>query len=292
MMKQRTLKHAIKAKGIGVHSASKGCITLRPAPVDTGIVFRRVDLNSSSTEIRALTENIGETTLSSCLIKDDVRVATIEHLMAAFYGLRIDNAYVDIDVSEVPIMDGSSEPFTFLIKSAGIKEQEAERKFLKVKKEVGVIHGDKWAKISPHNGFKISVTIDYNHPVLRTCPQMISVDFAQISFVKGISRARTFGMLSDYEYLRTNNLALGSSLDNAVVIDDFKIINEEGLRYKDEFIRHKILDAIGDLYLVGYSIVGEFSAYKPGHHINNLVLRKLLADKDAWEIISYEDEDF
>src|SRR3990170_368991 len=290
MVKQRTLKNLIRATGIGVHTGKKVYITLRPAPADTGIVFRRVDL-TPAVDILASAENVGDTTLSSCLIKNGVRIATIEHLMSAFAGLGIDNVYVDVSAPEVPIMDGSAGPFIFLIKSAGIEEQNVPKRFLKIKRKIKVKDGDKWACISPYNGFKVSFTIDFNHPVFRDLPQTTTVDFAQASFVKEISRARTFGLLSDYEFLRSKNLALGSSLDNAIVVDDYRVINEVGLRYEDEFVKHKLLDAIGDLYLLGYGIIGSFSGYKSGHALNNTLLKTLLTTENAWEIVTFKDAD-
>jgi UDP-3-O-[3-hydroxymyristoyl] N-acetylglucosamine deacetylase len=288
MVKQRTLKNLIRATGVGVHTGKKIYITLRPAPVNTGVIFRRVDLNPV-VDIPALAENVGETNLSSCLIKNEVRVATIEHLMSAFAGLGIDNAYVDVSAPEVPIMDGSAGPFVFLIRSAGIEEQNAAKRFLKVKRKIKVEDGDKWACIEPHNDFKVSFTIEFNHPVFRDLPQTATVDFACSSFTKEVSRARTFGMLSDYERLRANNLALGSSLDNAIVVDEYRVINDDGLRYKDEFVKHKMLDAIGDLYLLGCSVIGSFSGYKSGHALNNTLLKTLLATEGAWEIVTFED---
>ena len=288
MVRQRTLKNLIRATGVGVHTGEKVYITLRPAPIDSGIIFRRVDL-TPAVEIPATAYDVGDTNLSSCLVKGDVRISTIEHLMSAFAGLGIDNAYVDISAPEVPIMDGSAGPFVFLIRSAGIDEQNAPKKFLKIKREVKVEDGDKWACISPYKGFKISFTIDFDHPVFRNVPQEATIDFAQSSFTKDISRARTFGLLSDYEKLRANNLALGSSLDNAIVVDEYRVINEDGLRYKDEFVKHKILDAVGDLYLIGCSVIGSFSAYKSGHALNNTLLRTLLETEDAWEIVTFED---
>lgn len=290
MVKQRTLKHLIRATGVGVHTGKKIFLTLRPAPVNTGIVFCRVDLNPA-VSIHATEENIGDTTLSSCLVKNRVRVATIEHLMAAFSGLGIDNAFVDLSAPEVPIMDGSAGPFVFLIRSAGIEEQNAPKRFLKIKRKIKVKDGDKWASMSPYNGFKISFTIDFNHPVFRDLPQTSTVDFARSSFTKEVSRARTFGLLSDYEHLRANNLALGSSLDNAIVVDEYRVINEDGLRYRDEFVKHKILDAIGDLYLSGHNIIGYFSGYKSGHALNNLLLKTLLATKDAWEVVTFDEQE-
>ena len=287
MVKQRTLKNLIRATGVGVHTGKKIFLTLRPAPTNTGIIFRRIDLNPAI-DIPATADNVGDTTLSSCLVKDQVRISTVEHLMSAFAGLGIDNVYVDISAPEVPIMDGSAGPFIFLIKSAGIEEQDAPKKFFKIKREVKVEEGDKWASISPYDGFKVSFTIDFDHPVLRNSPQTATVDFARSSFVKEISRARTFGLLSEYEHLRANNLALGGNLDNAVVVDEYRVINEDGLRYNDEFVRHKILDAVGDLYLLGHSIIGTFSGHKSGHFLNNLLLKKLLLTEDAWEITTFE----
>lgn len=290
MVKQRTLKNLIRATGIGVHTGKKIYISLRPAPVNTGIIFRRIDLDPII-EIPALAENIGDTTLSSCLVKDTVRISTVEHLMSAFAGLGIDNAYVDISAPEVPIMDGSAGPFVFLIRSAGIEEQNSAKRFLKIKRKIKVKDGDKWATIMPYDGFKVSFTIDYSNPVFQDLPQEAIINFAQASFVKEVSRARSFGLLSDYERLRASNLALGSSLDNAVVVDDYRVINEEGLRYKDEFVKHKILDAIGDLYLLGCGVIGSFNGCKSGHTLNNILLRKLLATENAWEIITFEDSE-
>lgn len=287
MIKQRTLKNLIRATGVGVHTGKKIFLTLRPAPVNTGIVFRRTDLDPA-VEIPAKTDNIGDTTLSSCLIKGHVRISTIEHLMSAFSGLGIDNAYVDVSAPEVPIMDGSAGPFVFLIQSAGIEEQNAAKKFIRIKRKIKVKQGDKWAMVSPFEGFKISFTIDFDHPVFHNCPQTTTLDFASTSFVKEVSRARTFGFLSDFEALQANNLALGCSLDNVIAIDDFKILNEDGLRYHDEFVKHKILDAIGDLYLLGCNIIGAFSGYKSGHALNNNLLKTLLATEDAWEFVTFE----
>lgn len=287
MVKQRTLKNLIRATGVGVHTGEKIYITLRPAPPNSGVIFRRTDLNPAI-DISALTENIGDTRLSSCLVKDGVRISTIEHLMAAFAGLGIDNVYVDVSAPEVPIMDGSAGPFVFLIQSAGIEEQEAPKHFLKIKKKIKVKDKDKWACISPYEGFKVSFTIDFDHPVFHNLPQTATVDFVHTSFVKEVSRARTFGLLSDYERLRANNLALGCSLDNVIVIDEYRVINEDGLRYNDEFVKHKMLDAIGDLYLLGSNVIGAFSGHKSGHALNNVLLKTLLATKDAWEIVTYK----
>ena len=287
MVRQRTLKNLIRATGIGVHTGRKVYLTLRPAPINTGIVFRRVDLDNP-VEIAATAYNVGEATLSSCLIKGKVRVSTVEHLMAAFAGLGVDNAYVDVSAPEVPIMDGSAGPFVFLIQSAGIEEQNAPKRFLRIKQKIKAVHGDKWATLSPYEGFKASFTINFNHAVLNNGPQTATVDFTRASFIKEISRARTFGFLSDYEKLRANNLALGASLDNAVVVDTYRVLNEDGLRYKDEFVKHKMLDAVGDLYLSGCSIIGAFEGYKSGHALNNQLLRTLLATENAWEFVTFE----
>ena len=283
MVKQRTLKNLIRATGVGVHTGKKIYITLRPAPVNSGIIFCRVDLDPII-DIPAI-----DTTLSSCLVKGKVRISTIEHLMSAFAGLGVDNAYVDVSAPEVPIMDGSAGPFVFLIQSAGIEEQNAPKRFLKIKRKIKVKDDDKWACISPHEGFKVSFTIDFDHPVFHDLPQTASVDFVHTSFVKEVSRARTFGLLSDYERLRANNLALGCNLDNVVVVDEYRVINEDGLRYNDEFAKHKILDAIGDLYLLGCNIIGAFSGYKSGHALNNVLLKTLLATEDAWEIVTFKE---
>ncbi|MCL5261487.1 MAG: UDP-3-O-acyl-N-acetylglucosamine deacetylase [Gammaproteobacteria bacterium] len=288
MIRQRTLKNVIRATGVGVHTGKKIFLTLRPAPANSGIIFRRIDLNPA-VEIPARNENIGDTTLSSCLIKGKVRISTIEHLMSAFAGLGIDNAYVDVSAPEVPIMDGSAGPFVFLIQSAGIDEQKAPKKFLRIKRKIKVKQGDKWAMVSPFEGFKISFTINFDHPVFHNCPQTTTLDFSKTSFVKEVSRARTFGFLSDFEVLQANNLALGCSLDNVLVVDDYRVINEDGLRYNDEFVKHKILDVMGDLYLLGCNIIGSFAGYKSGHALNNLLLKTLLTTEDAWEIVTFDD---
>lgn len=288
MIKQRTLKNIIKATGVGVHTGEKVYLTLRPAAPDTGIIFRRTDL-SPTIDIAANAANVGDTTLSTCLIKDGVRIATIEHLMSAIAGLGIDNAYIDLTAPEVPIMDGSAGPFVFLIQSAGIEEQNAPKKFIRIKKKVMVKNGDKKAWVDHFEGFKVSFTIDFNHPVFHKSNQTVSIDFSTTSFVKEVSRARTFGFLSEFEFLRKNNLALGGSLDNTIVVDDFRVMNEDGLRYEDEFVKHKILDAVGDLYLLGHNLIGSFNGYKSGHQLNNQLLRALLSDKKAWEIVTFTD---
>lgn len=289
MIKQRTLKNVIRATGVGLHTGQKVYLTLRPAVADTGIVFRRVDLDEP-VEIPATPENVGDTTLSTTLIKDGVRISTVEHLLSALAGLGIDNAYIDLNAPEVPIMDGSAGPFVFLIQSAGIQEQNAPKRFIRIKKPITVEDGDKWVRFEPFDGFKVSFTIDFDHPVFSNHQQTAEVDFSTTSFVKEISRARTFGFMSQIETLRANNLALGGSLDNAVVLDDYRILNEDGLRYMDEFVKHKILDSIGDLYLLGRSLIGEFSGYKSGHELNNRLLRTLLAHEESWELVTFEDE--
>ncbi|MEJ2141729.1 MAG: UDP-3-O-acyl-N-acetylglucosamine deacetylase [Gammaproteobacteria bacterium] len=288
MIKQRTLKNVIRATGVGLHTGEKVYLTLRPAAPDTGIIFRRVDLEEP-VEIPATPENVGDTTLSTTLMKDGVRISTVEHLLSAMAGLGIDNAYIDLNSAEVPIMDGSAGPFVFLIQSAGIEEQNAAKKFIRIKKPVKVEDGDKWVQFKPFNGFKVDFTIDFEHPVFKNDHQKAEVDFSTTSFVKEISRARTFGFMSQIETLRANNLALGGSLDNAVVMDDYRVLNEDGLRYIDEFVKHKILDSIGDLYLLGHSLIGTFSGYKSGHALNNQLLRTLLAQEDAWEEVTFED---
>ncbi|MCO1333679.1 UDP-3-O-acyl-N-acetylglucosamine deacetylase [Microbulbifer sp. OS29] len=289
MIKQRTLKNAIRATGVGLHTGKKVVLTLKPAPVDTGIVFRRTDLDPA-VEIEARAENVGDTLLSTTLEKGDVRIATVEHLLSAMAGLGIDNAIVELSAQEVPIMDGSAGPFVFLIQSAGIQEQTAPKKFLRIKKPVTVEEGDKVASFLPFNGFKVSFTIDFDHPVFQGRNLSSSVDFSSTSFVKEVSRARTFGFMHEIEYLRSKGLVQGGSVDNAIVIDQYRILNEGGLRYEDEFVKHKILDAIGDLYLLGTSLIGEFKAFKSGHALNNKSLRNLMAQKDAWEMVTFEGE--
>lgn len=287
MINQRTIRE-IRATGVGLHTGAKVYLTLKPAPVNTGIVFRRVDLNPT-VEIVAHSSNVGDTTLNTCLIKDGVRVSTVEHLLSAFAGLGIDNAYVDLTAPEVPIMDGSASPFVFLIQAAGIVEQEAAKKFMRIKRKVEVKSGDKWAMLEPYSGSKFKMSIDFPHPVIRASSQTAELMLSGIQFVKEISRARTFGFLSEYEYLRRNNLALGGSLDNAIVLDDYRILNQDGLRYENEFVRHKLLDAIGDVYLLGSNMLGSFTAHKSGHQLNNELLNTLLADEEAWDVVTFED---
>lgn len=288
MIRQRTLKNSIRATGIGLHTGQKVYLTLLPAPIDTGIVFRRTDLEEV-VEIAARAENVADTTMSTSLSKGGVSVSTVEHLLSAMAGLGIDNAYVDVSAPEVPIMDGSAGPFVFLLQSAGIEEQGAAKKFIRIKKKVQIKEGDKSATFVPFNGFKVSFSIEFDHPVFEGRAQTASVDFSSTSFVKEVSRARTFGFMSDFEALREQNLVLGGSVDNAIVVGEYRILNEDGLRYDDEFVKHKMLDAIGDLYLLGYSLVGEFQGVKSGHSLNNELLRKLLREEDAWDIVTFDD---
>lgn len=288
MLKQRTLKNTIRATGVGLHSGDKVYLTLRPAAVNAGIIFRRVDLDPV-VEIHARAENVGETQLSTTLVEGGAKVSTVEHLLSAIAGLGIDNAYVELSSAEVPIMDGSAGPFVFLLQSAGIAEQNAHKRFIRIKKAVEVREGDKWARFEPYEGFKVGFQIDFDHPVFKKHRQSAEIDFSSTSFVKEVSRARTFGFMRDIEYLRERNLALGGSLDNAIVVDDFRVLNEDGLRYEDEFVKHKILDAIGDLYLLGHSLIGAFNGYKSGHALNNMLLRTLMADVTAWEEVTFDD---
>jgi len=287
MIRQRTLRNTIRATGIGLHTGEKVYLTLKPAPIDHGIVFRRADL-SPPVDIVARADRVGETTMSTTLMNGEVRVSTVEHLLSAMAGLGIDNAVVELSAPEVPIMDGSAGPFVFLIQSAGIEEQAAAKKFIRIKREVTVKQGDKTASFFPFDGFKVSFAIDFDHPVFRGRKVDASMDFSSTSFVKEISRARTFGFMHEIEFLRSQGLARGGSVDNAIVVDEYRILNEDGLRYEDEFVKHKILDAIGDLYLLGNSLIGEFRAYKSGHGLNNSLLRELMAQSDAWEFVTFE----
>lgn len=288
MLRQRTIKTAIRATGVGLHTGEKVYMTLRPAAENAGITFRRVDL-PEPVDIPADPRLVGETMLGTTLIKDNVKVATVEHLMSALAGLGIDNINVDLSAPEVPIMDGSAGPFVFLLQSAGIEEQQAAKKFIRIKKKIRVEDGDKWAQLSPFNGFKVNFGISFNHPVFNKLSQDASIDFSSTSFLKEVSRARTFCFLRDVETLRGRNLTLGGSMDNAIVLDDYRILNEDGLRYANEFVLHKILDAIGDVYLLGRSLIGEFSAHKSGHDLNNKLLRALLENEQAWEEITFSD---
>lgn len=288
MIRQRTLKNTIRATGIGLHTGNKVFLTLSPAPIDSGVIFRRID-SHPPVVIPGHPLNVQDTELATSLGKDGVRVSTVEHLMAALAGLGIDNCFVDLSSDEVPIMDGSAAPFVFLIQSAGILEQGAAKKFTRIKKSVEVRDGDKWARFDPFNGFKVKFTIDFDHPVFNGEEQTTEVDFSSTSFVREISRARTFGFMRDIEALRQKDLARGGSLENAIVIDDYRVLNEDGLRYKNEFVRHKILDAIGDLYLLGHSLIGSFTGHKSGHALNNRLLRELLNQQSAWEEVVFED---
>jgi len=289
MMRQRTLNNMIQATGIGLHTGEKVFLTLHPAPEDTGIIFRRSDLEPV-VEINAKAENVGDTMLSTTLTKGEVRVSTVEHLLSAMAGLGIDNAVIDITAPEVPIMDGSASPFVFLLQAAGIKEQKKPKKFIRIKKEIKVEDGDKSASFKPFNGFKVGFSIDFDHPAFNNRTLQASVDFSTTSFVKEVSRARTFGFMHEIEYLRSQGLVRGGSMDNAIVVDEFQVLNEDGLRYEDEFVKHKILDAIGDLYLLGNSLIGEYIGHKSGHGLNNALLRKLMTEDDAWEFVSFEDD--
>lgn len=289
-IKQRTLRREIRAMGVGLHTGEKIYLTLKPAAVDTGIVFKRVDLDPI-VELVARTENVGDTRLSTSLGRGKEQVSTVEHLLSAMAGLGIDNAIVEVTAPEVPIMDGSASPFVFLLQSAGIKEQDAPKKFIRIKKYIKVVDGDKWAVLEPFEGFKVSLELDFQHPVLKSSSQSATLDFSSTSYVKEVSRARTFGFMADFEWLRANNLALGGSLDNAVVLDEDKVMNEDGLRYKDEFVKHKILDAVGDLSLLGRSLIGAFSGFKSGHALNNTLLRALLADTMAWEEVTFTQDE-
>lgn len=291
MMKQRTLKKEIQATGIGLHSGKKVNMTLRPAPINTGIVFRRVDLDPIVV-IPALYENVSDTLLCTSLSNDGVKVATVEHLLSAFAGLDVTNVFIDLDSDEVPIMDGSAKPFAILIELAGIRKQTAAKRYIRILKPIRVEDKDKYVQFLPYDGYKISFTIDFAHPVFKNKPQSAHFDFSTTSYVKEVSRARTFGFLSDYEKLRESNLAKGGSLDNAVVVDDYRILNEDGLRFEGEFVAHKVLDAIGDLNLLGSSLIGAFEGYKSGHELNNRLLRVLMQTQDAWEYTYFDAENY
>ena len=290
MVRQRTLKNLIRATGVGLHTGEKVYLTLRPAAPNTGIVFRRTDL-PQPVEIKAEPYAVQDTRLSSCLVKGEARVSTVEHLMSAMAGLGIDNAYVDVTAPEVPIMDGSASPFVFLLQSAGIEEQKAPKRFIRVLQRVEVEEGDKRVRFDPFRGFRLELSIDFSHPVFDRTRQTVSVDFATTSYVREVSRARTFGFMQDVETMRSQGLALGGSLDNAIVMDEYRVLNSDGLRYDDEFVKHKLLDAIGDLYLLGHPLIGAFSGHKSGHALNNRLLRKLLETRSAWEFATFEKDD-
>lgn len=288
MLNQRTLKNAIRATGVGLHTGKKVLMTLRPAPANTGIVFRRTDL-PNPVDVPAQAHLVGETMLGTTLIQGEVKICTVEHLLSALAGLGIDNCFVELSAPEVPIMDGSAGPFVFLVQSAGIEEQNALKRLVRIRKPVEVRDGDKWARFDPYNGFKVNFEIEFDHPIFRRRTQSASMDFSSTSFLREVSRARTFGFTRDLEMLRAKNLALGGTMDNAIVLDEFRVLNEDGLRYEDEFVKHKILDAIGDLYLLGSSLIGEFSGYKSGHALNNRLLRTMMADESAWEEVTFRD---
>ena len=290
MLKQRTLRNSIKAVGIGLHTGKNITMELLPADINTGINFIRKDVDEALL-IPAIAENVGDTSLSTALIKDDVKISTIEHLLSAIAGLGVDNCLIKVDGPEVPIMDGSSSPFVFLIQSAGLEDQNALKKFIKVKKEIAVTRDDAYASIKPFNGFKVSFKVDFDHPVHKTLPSESIIDFSSTSFVKEVCRARTFGSWNEKEFLQSKNLALGASVSNAIVFGKEKILNEEGLRFNDEIVKHKMLDAIGDLYLLGGNLIGQFSGYKSGHALNNQLLRKIISDSDAYEVVEFENSE-
>ena len=290
MIKQRTLKDSISTVGVGLHKGEKVQVTLRPAPANTGIVFRRVDLDPV-VDIKATPEAVGETTLCTCLVNEEgVKISTVEHLLSAIAGMGIDNLIIDVDSPEIPIMDGSALPFVYLIQSVGIETLNVSKRFLRIKKPIRVEEGDKWAELVPFEGFRVNFSIDFEHPVIAKTGQVMTIDLSSSSFIKEISRARTFGFMKDIEFLRSHNLALGGSLENAIVLDEYRMLNKDELRYDDEFVKHKILDAIGDLYMGGVSILGELNAFKSGHALNNILLREVFKQVDAWEWVTYEDE--
>jgi len=287
MVKQRTLKNPVHATGVGLHTGERVDLTLRPAPANSGIVFRRVDLSPVVT-IKAEAYAVKDTRLSTCLELDGVRVSTIEHLMSAFAGLGVDNAIVELSSAEVPIMDGSAGTFIFLLQSAGLAEQSAAKQFIRIKKTIEIKEGDKWVRFEPFNGYKLGFTINFSHPVFASTKQNVTVDLGEHSYIKEVSRARTFGFMQDVEAMRAQGLALGGNLDNAIVMDEYRVINPDGLRFDDEFVKHKVLDAIGDLYLLGHSLIGAFSGHKSGHAMNNALLRALLSDEHAWEFVTFD----
>ena len=288
MLKQRTLKTLVRATGVGLHSGVKVTMVLRPAPIDTGIVFRRVDLEPP-VDLPARPNGVGDTRMASTLQQGEAKLSTIEHLMSALAGLGIDNIYVDVDAPELPIMDGSAAPFVFLLQSGGIEEQNAAKKFIRIKKTVRVEDGDKWAQLDPYEGFRLDFSIIFNHPAVDQTGRQVSVDFADNDYIREVARARTFGFMQDIEYMRDHGLALGGSLENAIVMDEYRVLNSDGLRYSDEFVKHKVLDAIGDLYVAGHPILGAFSAFKSGHGLNNKLLRAVLDDASAWEWATFSD---
>jgi len=289
MIKQRTIKESVSAVGVGLHKGEKVQITLRPAPANTGIVFRRVDLDPI-VDIKATPDAVGETTLCTCLVNEQgVKISTVEHLLSAVAGLGIDNLVIDVDSPEIPIMDGSALPFVYLIQSVGIETSNVAKRFIRIKKTIRIEEGDKWAELRPHEGFRVNFAIEFDHPVISKTSQTMSMDLSSCSFIKEISRARTFGFMRDIEFLRSHDLALGGSLENAIVLDEYRMLNKDELRYDDEFVKHKILDAIGDLYMCGTSILGELNAFKSGHGLNNLLLREVFKQTESWEWVTYED---
>jgi UDP-3-O-[3-hydroxymyristoyl] N-acetylglucosamine deacetylase len=288
MLRQRTLKNVIRATGVGLHSGEKVFLTLRPAPVDTGIVFRRVDLDPV-VEVPASAELVTETTLCTGLTCGPAKIQTVEHLLSALAGLGVDNLYVELSAAEVPIMDGSSGPFVFLLQSAGIMEQEAPKRFIRIRRPVEVRDGDKIARFDPYDGFRLDFTVQFDHPAIPASQSRAIVEFSTANYIQEVSRARTFGFMRDLEYMRDRNLGLGGSMDNAIVLDEFRVLNEDGLRYADEFVRHKILDAVGDLYLAGHPIIGAYTGYKSGHALNNKLVRALLAERSAWDEVTFAD---
>ncbi|HEI9940456.1 TPA: UDP-3-O-acyl-N-acetylglucosamine deacetylase [Proteus mirabilis] len=290
MIKQRTLKRIVQATGVGLHTGKKVTLTMRPAPANTGVIYRRTDLNPP-VDFPADAKSVCDTMLCTCLVnEDDVRISTVEHLNAALAGLGIDNIVIEVDAPEIPIMDGSAAPFVFLLLDAGIEELRTAKKFIRIKETVRVEDGDKWAEMRPYNGFKLDFTIDFNHPAIDASTQRYKLDFSAESFMSQISRARTFGFMRDIEYLQSKGLCLGGSFDCAIVVDDYRVLNDDGLRFEDEFVRHKMLDAIGDLFMCGYNIIGEFTAFKSGHALNNKLLQAVLAKESAWEFVTFEDE--
>lgn len=290
MLRQRTLKNVIRATGVGLHSGEKVFLTLRPAPVDAGIVFRRVDLDPV-VEVPARADLVTETVLCTGLSCGPAKVQTVEHLLSALAGLGIDNAFIELSAPEVPIMDGSAGPFVFLLQSAGIAEQDAAKRFIRIVRPVEVRDGDKVARFEPYDGFRVGFTVEFDHPAIPSSQSRAEVDFSTASYVKEVSRARTFGFMRDLEYMRERNLGLGGSMDNAIVLDEFRVLNDDGLRYADEFVRHKILDAVGDLYLAGHPIIGAYEGFKSGHALNNMLVRALMAEESAWEEVSFRGDE-
>jgi len=286
MTRQRTLKNTIRATGVGLHSGNKVYMVLRPAPADHGIAFRRTDLEPV-VEVPATADLVTETTLCTGLSNGPAKIQTIEHLMSAAAGLGIDNMIVELSAAELPIMDGSAGPFVFLLQSAGIVEQGVPKRFIRIKRPVEVREGDKIARFEPYDGFRLGFTVQFDHPAIPQSQSRAEIEFSTENYIREVSRARTFGFMRDLEYMRERNLGLGGSMDNAIVLDEFRVLNDDGLRYADEFVRHKILDAVGDLYLAGRPILGAFEGYKSGHALNNKLVRALLADREAWEEVTF-----